>query len=141
MKLCKRKIKREKFSMSSGLRQVLHQSRNRFCTKVPAVHKAIACDASLNGSLKFKFADGDAVLTAKIHPRGSGATIPAEATIFVAKPPASDLSADHYEIIAHWATGADGKLKLTKYSCIHPDRPLSTPEKLCGNCPRRDLLK
>ena len=72
-----------------------------------------------------------------IHPKGSHASISVDSTVFVSRPFASDPSRDDFELIAFGTKGADQKLVFTKFSCIHPERPLSNLEKLCSNCPRR----
>ena len=74
---------------------------------------------------------------ARMHPRGKSSVVDLGATVFVARPFASDSSVKDYELIAFGTRNADGKTAFTKFSCVHPERPLSTPEKLCSNCPRR----
>lgn len=128
-------------SMLSRFPCLISPSKAFFCTKPPLVQRAITSHESLGAVVGFQLEGSNTVLTARLHPKCTQVRIPAKSTIYVSKPAASDPQSDHFELIAHGVTGADGKLKLAKYSCVHPDRPISAPEKLCGNCPRRELLK
>lgn len=81
------------------------------------------------------------LVNAFMHPRGAGISIKSGTDIFLRDKPQPGSSLSQYEIIAvGFSDEMNQKVKFQKFACVHPDRPLSDPSKLCPNCPRRDNL-
>lgn len=81
------------------------------------------------------------LVNAFMHPRGAGKSIKSGTDIFLREKRQPGSSPSQYEIIAvGFFDETNKKVQFQKFACVHPDRHLSDPSKLCPNCPRRDNL-
>ena len=108
---------------------------------LPAITKGVVTAVDgLKVTVELADAGSKILVSALMHPKGSSFPVPVGSTTFVSRPYCSNNMIDAYEVIAvGMKSPSDGKVQMRKFSCIHPERPVETLEKLCPNCPRRTV--